>query len=62
MQTFYPEDVVWDKTDSDPDNEIYGFGIMESLVTDIMADQEASKANYGILKNNMIPAHLIVLE
>jgi phage portal protein BeeE len=44
-QSFEKDDVVADKMDSDPDNEIYGFSIMHSLVVDIMADDEASKAN-----------------
>jgi tRNA A58 N-methylase Trm61 len=62
VQSFEVKDVVWDKNDADPDNEIYGFGIMESLVLDIMADTEASRANYGLFKNNMIPAQMIILE
>jgi HK97 family phage portal protein len=61
-QSFEKDDVVADKMDSDPDNEIYGFSIMHSLVVDIMADDEASKANLWVFRNNMIPAQLIVLE
>ena len=55
-------DVIRDKNESDPTQEVYGYGIMESLVNDVLADHEASRSNHSFFKNNMIPAHIIVLD
>ncbi len=46
----------------DHDNEIIGMSRVETLIYDVMGDDEASKSNYAFFKNNAIPNTLIILD
>jgi hypothetical protein len=46
--------------ESDPDNEIFGLSVLESIILDTLADKESALSNYYYFKNNAIPARLLI--
>lgn len=61
-QKFTTDEIIHVKDITDHDNEIFGIGKVETLVYDMMWDQEASRSNYSYFKNNAVPSSLVVLD
>lgn len=59
---FWPDEIIHRKDETDPDNEIFGLSILESVIYEVLADSEASMTNYYYFKNNAIPSTIIQLE
>lgn len=59
VQRYTPEDVVHCYDEKDPDNEVFGLSLLEGIVTEVLADDEASLSNYHYFKNNTIPSMLL---
>jgi phage portal protein BeeE len=62
VQTYQPEEIIHIKDTTDPDNPVFGMTIMETLVLDVMGDEEASLSNYHFFGNDSIPSALFVLK
>lgn len=62
IETFMPEEIIHIKETVDMDNPAFGMTIMETLVLDVMGDEEASLSNYHFFGNDSIPSALFVLK
>ena len=60
--TLMPEEVYHIKETVDMDNPAMGMTIMETLVLDVMGDEEASQSNYHFFGNDSIPSALYILK
>lgn len=60
--TLMPEEVYHLKETVDMDNPAMGMTIMETLVLDVMGDEEASQSNYHFFGNDSIPSALYILK
>lgn len=56
------KDIVNCMDETDPDNELFGLSVLESILYDTLADQEAALANYYYFKNSAIPARLLIAK
>lgn len=61
-QNFTADEVYQYKDSIDHDNEVFGISKVETLVYDILWDEEAGKSNYSFFKNNAIPSSVIILD
>ena len=59
VQRYLPEDVVHCYDEKDPDNEVFWLSLLEWIITEVLADDEASLSNYHYFKNNTIPSMLL---
>lgn len=55
-------EIIHIKDTIDPDNPAFGMSIMETLVLDVMWDEEASLSNYHFFGNDSIPSALFILK
>lgn len=55
-------DVVHAKGSTDPDNPVFGMTVLETLVVDVLGDEEAAMANYAFFTNDGIPSALYVFK
>lgn len=62
VETFMPEEIMHVMETVDMDNPAFGMTIMETLVLDVMGDEEASLSNYHFFGNDSIPSALFVLK
>lgn len=62
VQEYEPEEIYQLTEIKDPDNEILGLSKIETLLYDVMWDDEAMKSNYAFFKNNAIPNTILILE
>jgi phage portal protein BeeE len=62
IQTYPPEDIIHVKSNTDFDNPLFGMTVLETIVLDVMADDEANLSNYFFFQNDAIPSALYVLE
>lgn len=56
------EDVLHVTDDTDLDSPVFGISKLETLVLDVMGDEEASLSNYHFFGNDSIPSALFVLR
>jgi HK97 family phage portal protein len=59
---FEPDEIEHFTDNLDPDNELWGMSLLESILDDVFSDREASKSNYFFFKNNAVPSQLYVLN
>ncbi|MDO4873733.1 MAG: phage portal protein [Candidatus Gracilibacteria bacterium] len=62
FEHFEPNEIFHLVEMSDPDNEHLGLSRIETLVYDVMGDNEAMKSNYFFFKNNAVPNTIVILE
>ena len=62
VQEFEADEIFYLTETIDPDNEIVGLSKIESLIYDVMGDDEAMKSNYAFFKNNAVPNSIVILE
>lgn len=62
VNRYEPKDIVNCFDETDPDNEIFGLSVLESIIYDTLADSEAALANYFYFKNSAIPARLLIAK
>lgn len=46
----------------DPDNESMGLSRVETLIYDVMGDNEAMISNYAFFKNNAVPNTIVIFD
>lgn len=56
------KDIIQYFDDSDLDNPIFGISILETIVPDVLGDEEAALSNYYFFNNDSIPSALYILE
>jgi HK97 family phage portal protein len=62
IETFLPEEIIHVRENRDIDNPLYGISILETLVLDVMGDEEAGQSNYHFFVNDNIPSAVYVLR
>lgn len=62
FQEFSPEEILHVKYGSDPNNELFGFSPLETVIWEARTDLAAMVANYGFFENSAMPAVQYVLE
>ena len=62
VETFERDEIYHVRETTDIDNPTYGVSILETLVNDVMGDEEASQSNYYYFGNDSIPSALFVLK
>ena len=60
--TYPADDILHWRKGEDFDNIVYGDSIMEALVVDVMAEEEANLSNYYYFQNDQIPSALYILK
>lgn len=61
-QSYTPDELLHYRDMIDHDNEVFGISKVETLVYDILGDEESGKSNFSYFKNNAIPSSIIVLD
>lgn len=59
IQKYEPTDITHCTDEKDPDNDIFWLSILEWIIYEILADDEAWLSNYHYFKNATIPSMLI---
>ena len=59
VQRYKADDVVHCYDEKDPDNEVFWLSLLEGIITEVLADDEAGLSNYHYFKNNTIPSMLL---
>lgn len=59
---FAKDEIIHFYEELDPDNEMIGMSRVESLITELLTDDEASLSNYYFFKNSSIPGQVIILD
>jgi len=62
MIEFTKDEIIHFYEELDPDNELIGMSRVESLITELLTDDEASLSNYYFFKNSSIPGQVIILD
>lgn len=62
VMEFSKEEIIHFYEELDPDNELIGMSRVESLITELLTDDEASLSNYYFFKNSSIPGQVIILD
>lgn len=62
VESFLPEEILHVRENTDLDNPLYGMPILETLVLDVMGDEEAGQSNYHFFANDNIPSAVYVLR
>lgn len=62
VETYEAKDILHVVYDSDLDNPIFGISPLETLVIDVLGDEEANISNYYFFQNDNIPSALFVLK
>lgn len=62
IEEFLPEEIIHVKELIDIDNPLFGISIMETLVLDVMGDEQSGQSNYYFFANDNIPAAVYVLK
>lgn len=60
--TYNPDQIIHHIDDSDLDNPLFGISILETIVPDVLGDDEAALSNYYFFGNDSIPSALYILE
>lgn len=61
IETFTPEEILHVRDNRDLDNPLYGMSILETLVLDVMGDEEAGQSNFYFFANDNIPSAVYIL-
>lgn len=61
-ETYEPDEIYHLIEMRDPDNESMGLSRVESIIYDVMGDNEAMTSNYAFFKNNAIPNTIVIFE
>jgi hypothetical protein len=57
-----PDKIIHIVSDEDLDNPVFGISVLETIVVDVLGDEEASKSNLAFFTNDGIPSALYVLK
>lgn len=60
--TYKAEDIIHIVDDQDMDNPLFGISQMETLVVDVLGDEEANMSNYAYFTNDGIPSAVYILK
>lgn len=61
-ENYDAEDIITVKNDDDLDNPVFGISPLETIVVDVLGDEEANLSNYAYFQNDGIPSALYVLQ
>lgn len=61
-QVFEPDEIVHFKNDTDPDNEIFGFAPLETVIIEAKTDLSAMHTNFNFFEHSAQPAAQYILE
>jgi HK97 family phage portal protein len=61
-ENYDAEDIITIKNDDDLDNPVFGISPLETIVIDVLGDEEANLSNYAYFQNDGIPSALYVLQ
>lgn len=62
IETYEAKDIIHVVYDNDLDNPVFGISPLETLVVDVLGDEEANMSNYYFFQNDNIPSALFVLK
>lgn len=62
QETFMPDEIQHYRNGKNFDNPVFGITILETLVLDVLGDDEASLVNYFWFQNDAIPSALYILN
>jgi len=60
--SYSADDIITVKDDDDLDNPVFGISPLETIVVDVLGDEEANLSNYAYFQNDGIPSALYVLQ
>lgn len=60
--TYNADDIIHVKSNDDLDNPLFGISPLESIVVDVLGDEEASLMNHAYFKNDGIPSALYIFK
>lgn len=61
-ENYDAKDIIAVKLDDDLDNPVFGISPLETIVVDVLGDEEANLSNYAYFQNDGIPSALYVLQ
>lgn len=61
-ETYEADDIIVCKLEDDLDNPVFGISPLETIVIDVLGDEEANLSNYAYFQNDGIPSALFVLQ
>lgn len=62
VENYDPESIIHIKPYSDLDNPLFGISPLETIVVDVLGDEEASLMNHAFFKNDGIPSALYIFK
>lgn len=62
QENYDAADIIVFMEDEDMDNPVFGISCLETIVIDVLGDEEASLSNHAYFKNDGIPSALYVLQ
>lgn len=62
QESYDAEDIITFMEDEDMDNPVFGISPLETIVVDVLGDEEANLSNHAYFQNDGIPSALYVLQ